>query len=54
METGRERKRERQDDYELVDKEVINVLEASGSDRGHGGAMKEKMKTGSLLIINFE
>lgn len=43
-----------QDNYELVDKEVINVLKGSRSDRGHRSAMKEKMKTGIRLIINFE
>lgn len=38
------RRRERRDHYELVDKEAINVLEGSRSDRdgGHGGAAEER------------
>lgn len=46
--------RDTQDDYELVDKEVINVVPGSRSDRGHRGAIKQKMSTGFCLIINFE
>lgn len=45
---------ETRDDYELVDKEVINVLEGSRNDGAYRGAMKEKMRIGVLLILNFE